>query len=70
MLLVGDAMKVALATTHLPLAQVSAAITSALLDETLVIVDRDLLTIPEDQIMKTKVDYTITGGKIVYSSLK
>jgi 4-hydroxythreonine-4-phosphate dehydrogenase len=42
MLLVGDAMKVALATTHLPLAQVSAAITPALLDETLVIVDRDL----------------------------
>ena len=36
----------------------------------IVIVDRDLLTIPEDQIMKTKVDYTITGGKIVYSSLK
>ena len=36
----------------------------------IVIIDRDLLTIPEDQIMKTKVDYTITGGKIVYSSLK
>lgn len=31
-----------------------------------VIVDQDLLTIPEDQIMKTKVDYTIVGGKIVY----
>jgi len=36
----------------------------------IVIVDKDLLTIPEDQIMKTKVDYTITGGKIVYSSAK
>lgn len=33
----------------------------------IVIVDRDLLTIPEDEIMKTKVDYTITGGRIVYS---
>jgi predicted amidohydrolase YtcJ len=32
------------------------------------IVDRDLLTIPENEIMKTKVDYTITGGKVVYSS--
>jgi predicted amidohydrolase YtcJ len=36
----------------------------------IVIVDHDLLTIPEDQIMKTKIDYTITGGKIVYCSLK
>jgi predicted amidohydrolase YtcJ len=34
----------------------------------IVIVDKDLLTIPEDQIMKTKVDYTIVGGKVVYSS--
>ena len=34
----------------------------------IVITDRDLLTIPEDQIMKTKVDYTITGGRIVYES--
>ena len=24
--------------------------------------------IPETEIMKTKVDYTITGGKVVYSS--
>lgn len=32
----------------------------------IVITDRDLLTIPEDQIMKTKVDYTITGGRVVY----
>jgi predicted amidohydrolase YtcJ len=30
------------------------------------ITDRDLLTIPEDEIMKTKVVYTITGGKVVY----
>jgi hypothetical protein len=36
----------------------------------LVIVDKDLLSVPEDQIMKTKVDYTITGGRIVYSSMK
>jgi predicted amidohydrolase YtcJ len=31
-----------------------------------VIVNQDLMTIPEDQIMKTKVDYTIVGGKIVF----
>jgi predicted amidohydrolase YtcJ len=34
----------------------------------IIIVDKDLLTVPENEIMKTKVDYTITGGKIVYSS--
>lgn len=34
----------------------------------LVILDSDLLKIPEDQIMKTKVDYTIVGGKVVYKS--
>ena len=34
----------------------------------IVIVDRDLLTIPENEIMKTKVDYTIVGGKVVYKS--
>ncbi len=34
----------------------------------IVIVDKDLLTMPEDRIMKTKVDYTIVGGKVVYSS--
>jgi predicted amidohydrolase YtcJ len=34
----------------------------------IVIVDKDLLTIPESEIMKTKVDYTITGGKVVYNS--
>jgi predicted amidohydrolase YtcJ len=32
----------------------------------IVILDKDLFSIPESEIMKTKVDYTITGGKIVY----
>jgi predicted amidohydrolase YtcJ len=36
----------------------------------IVIIDKDLLTIPENEIMKTKVDYTITGGKVVYASGK
>jgi predicted amidohydrolase YtcJ len=36
----------------------------------IVIVDKDLLTIPENEIMRTKVDYTITGGKVVYESGK
>jgi len=36
----------------------------------IVIVDKDLLTIPESEIMKTKVNYTITGGKVVYASGK
>ncbi len=36
----------------------------------IVITDKDLLTIPENEIMKTKVDYTITGGKVVYASGK
>ncbi len=36
----------------------------------IVIVDKDLLTIPESEIMKTKVDYTIVGGKVVYNSGK
>jgi hypothetical protein len=34
----------------------------------IVITDKDLLTISENDIMKTKIDYTITGGKVVYSS--
>lgn len=34
----------------------------------IVITDKDLLTIPENEIMKTRVDYTITGGKIVFTS--
>ena len=36
----------------------------------IVITDKDLLTIPENEIMKTRVDYTITGGKVVYESGK
>jgi len=36
----------------------------------IVITDKDLLKIPETEIMKTKVDYTITGGKVVYASGK
>lgn len=36
----------------------------------IVIEDKDLLTIPENEIMKTKVDYTIVGGKVVYASGK
>jgi len=36
----------------------------------IVILDKDLMTIPENEIMKTKVEYTITGGKIVYASGK
>lgn len=36
----------------------------------IVITDKDLLTIQENEIMKTKVDYTITGGKVVYASGK
>jgi len=34
----------------------------------IVITDSDLLAIPEEEIMKTKIDYTIVGGKIVYNS--
>ena len=34
----------------------------------IVIVDKDLLTIPEIEIMKTKIDYTIVGGKVVHRS--
>lgn len=32
----------------------------------IVITDRDLLTVPEDQIMKTTIDITITGGRVVF----
>jgi len=31
-----------------------------------VIFDSDLMTIPHNQIMSAKVDYTIVGGKVVY----
>jgi predicted amidohydrolase YtcJ len=34
----------------------------------IVILDSNLLEASENQIMKTKVDYTIAGGKVVYSS--
>jgi len=36
----------------------------------IVIVDKDLLTIPENEIMSTRVDYTIVGGEVVYTSGK
>lgn len=36
----------------------------------IVITDKDLLTIPENEIMTTKVDYTIVGGQVVYESGK
>jgi predicted amidohydrolase YtcJ len=36
----------------------------------IVIVNNNLLTIPENEIMKTRVDYTIVGGKVVYNSGK
>jgi predicted amidohydrolase YtcJ len=36
----------------------------------IVITDKDLLTIPETEIMKTKIDCTITGGRIVFRSGK
>ena len=32
----------------------------------MLILDRDLFTIPEEEIMTTNVDYTIVGGKVVY----
>ncbi|MCD6346958.1 MAG: amidohydrolase [Bacteroidales bacterium] len=32
----------------------------------LVIMDKDLLTIPEEEIMKTTVDITVVGGRVVY----
>ncbi|MDO9599961.1 MAG: 4-hydroxythreonine-4-phosphate dehydrogenase PdxA [Azoarcus sp.] len=43
MMLVGGGMRVALATTHLPLSAVPAAITPALLEQTLRILHRDLI---------------------------
>jgi len=36
----------------------------------IVITDRDLPVVPETEIMKTKVDYTIVGGNVVYDSGK
>ena len=34
----------------------------------IVITDKDLLSVQENEIMKTRVDYTIVGGKVVYQS--
>ena len=34
-----------------------------------IMLSNDLMTAPADQIMKTKVDYTIVGGKIVYQRM-
>jgi predicted amidohydrolase YtcJ len=36
----------------------------------IIITDRDLFSIPENQIMKTRIDCTITGGKVVYERQK
>jgi len=36
----------------------------------IVIIDRDLFSVPENEIMRAKIDYTITGGKVVYSTGK
>jgi predicted amidohydrolase YtcJ len=33
----------------------------------MVIYDRDFMTGPEEEIMQALVDYTIVGGKVVYS---
>ena len=30
------------------------------------VLSQDILTIPDDEILKTEVEYTIVGGKIVY----
>ncbi len=32
----------------------------------MVIYDKDLMKIPQEEIMKALVDYTIVGGKVVY----
>jgi predicted amidohydrolase YtcJ len=34
------------------------------------VLSRDILTIPEDDILKTDVEYTIVGGKIAYQRIK
>ena len=34
----------------------------------IVILDRDIMTIPEEQILDTLVLHTIVGGKVVYSA--
>lgn len=35
----------------------------------MIVLDKDLLTIPHEDIMKTKVDLTVIGGKVVYDRL-
>jgi predicted amidohydrolase YtcJ len=34
------------------------------------VLSQDILTVPEDRILKTEVEYTIVGGKVVYSRAK
>lgn len=34
------------------------------------VLSQDILTVPDDRIMKTEVEYTIVGGKIVYSKTR
>jgi len=36
----------------------------------IVIFDRDLLTIPAEEIMQAQVDYTVVGGKVVYEKME
>ena len=33
------------------------------------VLSQDILTIPDDQILKTEVEYTIVGGKVVYQKV-
>jgi len=30
------------------------------------VLSRDILTVPDEEILKTEVEYTIVGGKVVY----
>jgi predicted amidohydrolase YtcJ len=34
------------------------------------VLSQDILTVPEDAILKTTVEYTIVGGKVVYQHAK
>ena len=34
------------------------------------VLSKDILTIPDEEILQTKVEYTIVGGKIVYQRTK
>jgi len=31
------------------------------------VLSRDILMVPDEEILKTEVEYTIVGGKVVYS---